>query len=285
MNHTLKLYNGVELPLVGYGTLSIKDPDTCVNGVLEAIRTGYRLIDTAQFYGNEELVGAGVRAAINEGIVTREEIFVTTKVWHSNYETEDCRRSLEESFRKLDLGYIDMVLLHWPFGNVYAAWRVLEEYYEVGKIRAIGVSNMEADRLIDLIRFNKVRPAVNQIETHLYCQRHEERKWLDKLGIVHQAYSPLGAGRSDTMLQEPAVRAIAEAHGKTIGQVLLRYSVQRGISVIPKSSRPERIRENFDLFSFELTPAEMDTLRALDTGKPFIGKAEDPNLAENFLSR
>ena len=277
---TMKLNNGVEMPMLGFGTYQVTDAAECKASVLEAIRAGYRLIDTAQAYGNEEAVGAGIHAALDEGVVRREELFVTTKVWFHAYETGECRASLDESMRKLGLDYLDMVLLHWPFGNVYAAWRVLEEYNAAGKIRAIGVSNMEADRLIDLISFNKVKPALNQIETHLYCQRREEKKWLEKYGVAHQAYAPLGQGRANEMFGEAAVRALAEKYGKTPAQVLLRFLIQSNVAVIPKSVHAERIRENIDVFDFALTEDELASLRALDTGKPMIGNAESPDKVE-----
>ena len=277
---TKRLNNGVEIPMLGFGTYQVTDPEECKNSVLAAIRTGYRLIDTAVAYGNEEAVGAGIRAALEEGIVKREELFITTKMWFRCYETDDCRRAMEESLQKLGLDYIDMVLLHWPYGNVYAAWRVLEEYYEAGKIRAIGVSNMEADRLIDLITFNKVKPALNQIETHLYCQRQEEKTWLQKYEVAHQAYAPLGQGRANEMFSEEAVKEIAAKYGKTPAQVLLRFLIQSDVAVIPKSVHKERIKENIDIFDFELTADDMEKLKALDKKAPMIGTPEDPAKVE-----
>lgn len=276
----IRLSNGVEMPMLGFGTYQLTDPEECRQSIITAVRAGYRLIDTAQAYGNEEAVGAGIRSVIEAGLVKREELFVTTKVWFRSFEEEDCRRTVEESLRKLGLDYVDMELLHWPFGNVYAAWRVLEEYYEAGKIRAIGVSNMEADRIIDLITFNRVKPHLNQIEVNLYCQRKEERRWLDKYGIAYQAYSPLGQGLANEMFAEEAVRDIAAARGKTPAQVLLRYLTQLNTAVIPKSSHEERIRENFALFDFTLTEAELDALSVLDRARPLIGRPEDPEKVE-----
>lgn len=189
-------------------------------------------------------------------------------------------KSLDESMKKLGVGYIDMVLLHWAFGNVYSAWRVLEEYCKAGKIRAIGISNMEADRFIDLITFNEVKPAVNQIETHLYCQRLEEKEWLAKYGIAHQAYAPLGQGRANEMFAEPTVRELAEKYGKTLAQVLLRFLVQSDVAVIPKSVHTERIKENIDIFDFQLTEDEVLSLQALDKAVPMIGNPENPEKVE-----
>ena len=277
---TMKLNNGVQLPMLGFGTYQVTDPEECKKSVLTAIRAGYRLIDTAVAYGNEEAVGAGIKAAIDEGLVTREELFITTKMWFRSFETDDCRAAMEASLQKLGLTYIDMVLLHWPYGNVYVAWRVLEEYYEAGKIRVIGVSNMEADRFIDLITFNKVKPALNQLETHLYCQRQQEKTWLQKYGIAHQAYAPLGQGRANEMFAEPAVKALAEKYGKTPAQVLLRFLIQCDVAEIPKSVHEKRIRENIDIFDFELTADEVDTLKKLDKAAPMIGNPEDPAKVE-----
>lgn len=268
----MTLNNGVEMPILGFGTYQVTDPGECEKSVINAVKAGYRLIDTAQAYGNEEAVGAGIR---NCG-VDRKELFVTTKVWFRCFESDDCRASLEESMKKLGVDYLDMVLLHWPFGNVYAAWRVLEEFYKNGKIRAIGVSNMETDRLIDLMEFNEIKPALNQIETHLYCQRKKEHEWMEEYGITHQAYAPLGQGRANEMFQESAVRKIAEKYGKSPAQVLLRFLVQNHVSVIPKSVHENRIVENIDIFDFELSAEEMAALEALDTAKAMIGNPEDP---------
>jgi diketogulonate reductase-like aldo/keto reductase len=281
---TITLNNGVKMPVLGLGTYKLKDPELCKSCVLEAIKAGYRLIDTADDYGNEEAVGAGIKAALDRGLIKREELFVTTKVWFKNFETEDCRNALERSFKKLGLDYIDLVLLHWPFGDVFAAWRVLEEYYEAGRIRAIGVSNMSPARLVDLVYFNKVAPAVDQIETFLYSQRRAEKPWLEKLGAAHQAYSPLGQGNANEMFDEPAVKRAAENHGKTPAQVLLRFLIQDGASVIPKSQHIERIKENLQIFDFELTEAEMESLRKLDRAAPMDGKPEDPLQVEDAMT-
>lgn len=272
----MKLNNGVEMPMLGFGTYQVTDPAECEQSVLSAIKAGYRLIDTAQAYGNEEAVGAAIK---NCG-VPREELFITTKVWFHNYESGSCRQSVLDSMEKLGVDYLDMVLLHWPYGNVYTAWRDLEALHREGKIRAIGVSNFEPDRLIDLIHFNDVRPVLNQIETHLYCQRAAEHKRLEKYGVAHQAYAPLGQGKANEMFAEEAVKQIAKVHKKTPAQTVLRFLIQSGVAVIPKSVHEERIRENFNLFDFTLTDEEMEQLRALDTKKAMIGNASDPNLTE-----
>ena len=273
---TVVLNNGVEMPLIGFGTYQITDPEQCARCVADAAGVGYRLFDTAQAYGNEEAVGAGVKACG----VPREELFITTKVWFKSYETEAAKASLLESMRKLGVDYLDLVLLHWPFGNTYAAWRVLEDMHKAGVIRAIGVSNYAPSQLIDLMTFNEIVPAVNQIETHLLAQQHGLHALMQKYGVAHQAYAPFGQGLANEMFEFPAVKAIAVAHGKSARQVALRYLIQRGIAVIPKSTHPERMAENKDLFDFALTDAEMAQLKILDTDKPFIGKPQDAALAE-----
>lgn len=213
--------------------------------------------------------------------VAREELFLTTKVNFKSY--ENARAAVEASLRNLQTEYLDMVLLHWPFGNVYRAWRDLEVLYGEGKIRAIGVSNFEPDRLVDLISFNEINPAINQIETHLYCQRHGEHEWENKYGVAHQAYAPLGQGRANVMFEDKAVRFIAEKYGKTPAQVLLRFLLQNEVVVIPKSVREERIRENFDVFDFTLSEDDMAALKELDKKTAMIGNPETPELVESAM--
>lgn len=270
------LGNGAEMPVIGFGTYKNIDPEQCRNSVAEAIKIGYRLIDTAAVYDNEEYVGEGIRAS---GIA-RKDIFITSKLWFYSYETDAAEKAVRQSLEKLNVDYLDMMLLHWPFGNTYAAWRVLEKFYEQGKIRAIGVSNFDMSRMLDLLSFNKIKPAVNQIETHLYCQRKTERKWMQKYGVAAQAYSPLGQGRANEMFEEDAVKRIAAAHGKTPAQIALAFLMQSGIAVIPKSARVERIKENFEAASIVLTGDEMDALAAIDTAKAMIGTAETPEKVE-----
>ena len=275
---TFTLNNGVVMPALGYGVFKLTDPAECTAGVIEAVKTGYRLIDTAQAYGNEAAVGEGIRKCG----VERDKLFITTKLWFKSFETEDAERALEGSFEKLGLDYIDMVLLHWPFGNVYAAWRVLEKYYDAGRIHAIGVSNFEPDRLIDLISFNRIRPAVNQIETHLFCQQTSLHEWMAKYGVVHQAYAPLGRGVNG-IFEADAVKAASQAHGKTPAQIALRYLIDNDVAVIPKSAHAERIHENANLFDFEFTPDELTALRALDRHEPMIGRPADPVKVETAM--
>lgn len=267
---------GVSMPMLGFGTFLTGGAD-CERSVTEAIRAGYRLIDTAEAYGNEEQVGG----AIKKSGVGRDELFVVTKVNFKSY--EHTRQTVERSLRLLQTDYLDLVLLHWPFANYYAAWRELEKLRAEGTIRAIGVSNFEPGRLVDLIAYNSVRPAVNQIETHLYCQRQAEHVWEEKYGVAHMAYAPLGQGKANSMFDEPAVMEIAAKHGKTPAQVLLRRLMQDGVTAIPKSVHAQRIAENIDVFDFELTADEMGALCGLDKFAPMIGTPEKPELVEMSL--
>lgn len=254
----ITLNNNIQMPMLGFGTFLMGGSE-CEESVLAAIRSGYRMIDTAEAYGNEEAVG---NAIVKSGI-PREELFLVTKVNFRSY--ENTRETVEASLNKLKTSYLDLVLLHWPFGNYYAAWRELEKMYHEGKIRAIGVSNFDPGRLIDLIEFNEVVPAVNQIETHLLCQRRAEHEWLEKYHVQHMAYAPLGQGRKNEMFENPDLVEIAKTHGKTAAQIALRYLMQSGVIVIPKSVHTERIKENFELFDFALTAGEMERLVSMDT--------------------
>ena len=275
---TLKLNNGVEMPLLGLGTFLSTDPETCERSVLDAIGIGYRLIDTAQGYGNEEYIGS----ALSKCDVAREELFITTKVWFRNY--RNARESVLESMRKLQVKYLDLVLLHWPFGDTYATWRALEELYGEGKIRAIGVSNYTADRLVDLINYNKIVPAVNQIETNLVSQQQEIRKWMDKLGVRHQGYAPFGQGRLNELYGDPVLNYIADRYHKTVRQIVLRFQIQSDIAVIPKTTHTDRMKENFDVFDFELEKNEIEILRGFDKGTPLIGNSQSPVLVSSSIN-
>ncbi|MFR6344855.1 MAG: aldo/keto reductase [Christensenellales bacterium] len=253
----LTLHNGVQMPLVGFGTFMLSEK-TCTEAVALAIESGYRMIDTAEAYGNEKEVGEGMK----KSGIDRKELFLVTKVNFKSY--ENAEQTVMQSLANLQTDYIDLLLLHWPFANYYAAWRVLEKLYAEGKVRAIGVSNFEPDQLLDLIAYNQVIPAVNQIETNLYCQRSAERIWMDKKQVAHMAYAPLGQGNRNEMFAESAVLALAEKYGKTPAQILLRFLTQKGIVVIPKSTKPAHIKENFTLFDFTLSADEMGLLSALD---------------------
>ena len=273
----LTLNNGIRMPLVGFGTFMLGG-EACTEAVAAAIENGYRMIDTAEAYGNEKAVGDGIK----QSGVDRKELFLVTKVNFKSY--ENAEQTVKQSLENLQTDYIDLLLLHWPFANYYAAWRVLEKLYAERKVRAIGVSNFEPDQLLDLIAYNQVIPAVNQIETNLYCQRSTERGWMDKKNVAHMAYAPLGQGKRNEMFQEPAVLSLAEKYGKTPAQVLLRFLTQKGIAVIPRSTKPEHIKENFALFDFTLTTDELAQLSALDRKEPLIGKPETPELVEFSLT-
>ena len=273
----LTLNNGVPMPLIGFGTFMLGG-ETCTEAVTAAIEIGYRMIDTAEAYGNEKEVGEGIR----QSGIDRRELFLVTKVNFKSY--ENAEQTVMQSPENLQTDYLDLLLLHWPFANYYAAWRTLEKLYGDGRVRAIGVSNFEPDRRLDLIAYNKIVPAVDQIETNLYCQRGAERVWMDKKQVAHMAYAPLGQGNRNEMFQEPAVLALARKYGKTPAQILLRFLTQNGIAVIPRGTRPEHIRENFVLFDFTLTLDEMAQLAALDRKEPLIGKPETPELVEFSLT-
>lgn len=271
--NTITLNNGISMPLLGFGTF-LMNGKKCEESVLAAVRNGYRLIDTAEAYGNEEAVG---NAILKSG-VARKELFLVTKVNFRSY--ENTRAAVEKSLEKLQTDYLDMVLLHWSFGNYYTAWRELEKLYDEGKIKAIGVSNFEPDRLIDLIEFNKIVPAVNQIETHLFCQRKKEHEWLKKYHVQHMAYAPLGQGQKNKMFSLSEVTSLARKYGKTPAQVLLRFLIQQDIIVIPKSVHESRIAENTGIFDFTLTVEEQELLKGLDEATPLIGNPENPELVE-----
>ena len=273
----LTLNNSIQMPLVGFGTFMLNGK-SCTDAVVSAIQAGYRMIDTAQAYGNEEAVGAGIRASE----IDRKELFLITKVNFTSY--ENAEQTVLQSLKNLQTDYFDLLLLHWPFANYYAAWRSLEKLYTDGKIRAIGVSNFEPDQLLDLIAYNEIVPAVNQIETNLYCQRSMKRSWMDKKQVAHMAYAPLGQGNRNEMYQEPAVRALAEKYSKTPAQILLRFLTQKNVAIIPRSANPEHIRENFALFDFTLTDEEMSVLTSLDRKEPLTGKPETPELVEFSLT-
>lgn len=273
----LKLNNGITMPALGLGTFMLAG-EICEEAVTAAIQVGYRMIDTAEAYGNEAAVGNGIA----KSGIDRKELFLVTKVNYKSY--ENVRETVEQSLKNLQTDYIDLLLLHWPFANYYNAWRELEKLYEEGKIRAIGVSNFEPAQLVDLIAYNKVVPAVDQIETNLYCQRSAQRTWLDKNKVAHMAYAPLGQGNRNEMFTEPEVIALAEKYHKKPSQILLRFLTQKGIIVIPRSIKAEHIRENFDIFDFSLTDDEIKKLTELDQKTAMIGNPNNPDLVEMSLT-
>lgn len=272
-----KKIGSLDMPMLGFGTFQMRG-EVCEKAVSCALSEGFRLIDTAAAYGNEEAVGAAIKGSD----VPRSDILITTKVNFSSY--ENARASVENSLRLLGTDYLDLVLLHWPFGNYYAAWRTLENMKKEGKIREIGVSNFDPDRLIDLSHFNSEVPVINQTETHLYCQRAKEHAYESALGVAHEAYAPLGQSRANEMFDEPAVKTVADRTGKTPAQVLLRFLVDSDVIAIPKSAHAGRIRENFDIFDFSLTDEELASLKSLDKASPMIGRAEDPEFTKMAMT-
>lgn len=271
------LSNGVQMPQLGYGVYQVTK-DECERCVRDALDVGYRLIDTAQSYFNEEEVG---RALIGSGI-PRQELFLTTKVWIEHYGYEAAKASVLESMQKLQVDYLDLCLLHQPFSDTYGAYRALEELYDAGKIRAIGISNFYADRMIDFAAFTRIKPMVNQVELHPHHQQAESKHWHDKYGVQLEAWAPFGEGRGD-MFHLPELQAIADAHGKTVAQVILRWHLQRGIVVIPKSTHKERMAENFAVFDFQLTDAEMAAIATLDKQQSSFFSHTDPTMVEWFV--
>ena len=270
------LSNSVQMPILGYGVYQVTK-DECERCVSDALRAGYRHIDTAQSYFNEEEVGD----AIQKSGIPREELFITTKVWVEHYGYEACRASVLESMRKLKTDYIDLMLLHQPFSDYYGAWHALEDLYEEGKLRAIGVSNFYPDRLVDICSFARIRPMVNQVETHPLNQQIEAKKWMDKYGVQIEAWAPFGEGRGG-LFQNEALAAIGAKYGKSTAQVMLRWHIQRGVVVIPKSTHYDRMVENFNVFDFTLTDEDMAAIAALDKQQSSFFSHYDPNMVEWF---
>lgn len=269
------LNNGVKIPMVGFGVFQIQDAETTQKVVEEAIKTGYRLIDTAQAYGNEEAVGRAIKVSG----VAREELFITTKLWISDMSYEGAKKAFYESLEKLDLEYIDLYLLHQPIGDTFGAWRALEELYEEGKIRAIGVSNFKMDQLANLSLFNKAKPAINQIELHVFNQKEEEQKYMESKDIQIQSWGAFAEGRFD-VFQNPILKEIGEKYGKTTAQVMLRWQLQRGVISLSKSATLERIRQNFDIFDFELSEADMEKIIELNTNTTVFADHHDASTVE-----
>ncbi|MGN0628029.1 MAG: aldo/keto reductase [Oscillospiraceae bacterium] len=272
------LSNGVKMPQLGYGVYQVSK-DECERCVLDALSLGYRSIDTAQSYFNEEEVGN----AIQKSGVPRDEIFLTTKVWIEHYGYEECKKSVEASMEKLKTDYLDLVLLHQPFSDYYGAWRALEELYDSGKLRAIGISNFYPDRMVDIASFARIRPMVNQIEIHPHNQQSAAKEWNEKYGLQLEAWAPFGEGRGG-MFELPKLREISEKHGKTVAQIILRWHLQRGIVVIPKSTHVERMKENLDVFDFELTNEDTVEIAALDKGMSSFFSHSDPKMVEWFVT-
>lgn len=270
------LSNGVQMPMLGYGVYQVT-PQECERCVLDALAVGYRSLDTAQSYFNEEQVGSAIR----KSGVPRQEIFLTTKVWVEHYGYEAARASVLASMDKLQTDYLDLVLLHQPFGDYYGAYRALEDLYDAGKLRAIGVSNFYPDRLVDLASFARIAPMVNQVEIHPYHQQTEALSWMEKYHAQPEAWAPFGEGRGG-LFQDPTLAAIGRKYGKTVAQVVLRWHLQRGVVVIPKSTHKERMQENLDVFDFALTDEEMAVVAGLDKKQSAFFSHQDPNMVEWF---
>src|SRR5678809_848916 len=269
------LNNGVAMPILGFGVFQIDDLAECERSVHDAIDVGYRLIDTAASYGNETAVGN----AIKRSGVPRNELFVTTKLWIADTGYDKTKRAFDRSMKRLQLEYLDLYLIHQPYGDVFGSWRAMEELYRDGRIRAIGVSNFHPDRVMDFIVHHKVVPAVNQIETHPFHQQVETQKFLKENNIQIESWGPFAEGKNNIFHNEVLV-SIAEQHGKTVAQVILRWLTQRDIIVIPKSVRKDRMAENFDIFNFELTQEEMDAIKQLDTGTSLFFDHRDPAMVK-----
>lgn len=275
--HTVTLNNGVKMPILGYGVFQVPDYEECKKSVLEALNVGYRSIDTAQAYGNEKAIGD----AIKESGIPREELFITTKLWVSDYGYEKAKKAFADSMEKLQLDYLDLYLLHQPYNDVYGSWRALEELHNEGKIRAIGVSNFHPDRLVDLISFNEITPALNQIETNVFYQRDEDNKVMVDYGVQHESWAPFAEGNGDFFKNEQLTK-IGKKYGKSVAQVTLRWMIQRNIVVIPKSVTPSRIKQNFEVFDFELSNEDMDAIAALNTNTTKFFDHREVKMVEQF---
>ena len=277
-NSKIRLNNGVEIPPIGFGVFRMENLEECEKATIEAIKAGYRLIDTAAAYKNEEAVG---RAIKNCGI-PREELFITTKLWITDTSYEGAKRGFEKSLSKLGLDYLDLYLIHQPYNDYYGAWRALEELYEEGKVRAIGIDNFTQDRTADFIFFNKIKPMINLVECNTFFQREDEKKYLDSENILMQAWSPLAAGQS-RLFENETLLQIAHNHNKTVAQIVLRWLVQRGIVPIVKSSNPVRMKENLDIFDFEISQYEMEEIEKLDTGRTCFIPRNTGEIVKDFL--
>ncbi len=279
MQH-VTLNNNILMPIVGYGVFQIADANECQRSVIDAIDVGYRLIDTAASYMNEEAVGNGLRASG----VPREELFVTSKLWVQETGYARTQQAIEKSLRRLQLDYLDLYLIHQPFGDVHGSWRAMEDAYRAGKIRAIGVSNFQPDRLMDIVAFNEIKPAVNQVEVNPFQQQLDSAAFMKEIGVQAEAWAPFAEGRNG-LFQNEILLAIAARHGKTVGQVVLRWLLQRGIISLAKSVRKERMVENISIFDFELDDADMARILALDTNTSSFFSHSDPAIVKWMSER
>ena len=279
MMKRIKLNNGIEMPIVGFGVYQI-DEKQCQQAVLDAIDVGYRLIDTATAYQNERQVGDAIRVS---GI-NRDELFITTKLWLNRASYEGAKIQFEQSLNLLQVDYIDLYLIHQPFGDIYGAWHAMEELYEQGKIRAIGVSNFRPDRLADLMAFNKIKPAVNQIEVNPFNQQLQAAPWMQSKTIQPEAWAPFAEGKND-IFNHPILTAIGQKYNKSVGQIILRWLIQRQIVCLAKSVRKERMMENFNLFDFQLSDKDMIDITAIDTATSAFFSHSDPAIVEWLTQR
>lgn len=276
---TVKLNNGVEMPILGFGVYQIPERKECEQAVADALSVGYRLLDTAQAYHNEEAVGAAIK---NSGI-DRKDIFLVTKIWISNAGEEKAAKSIDESLQKLQTDYVDLLLIHQPFNDYYGTWRAMEKAYKQGKARAIGVSNFYPDRLIDLAQFSDIPPMVNQVETHIFNQQKEARKIMQKYHTQIMSWGPFAEGRNN-FFQNETLKELGQKYGKSVAQVALRFLTQENVIVIPKSVHKERMEENFNIFDFSLSAEDMEKIHALDTGKSLFFSHYDPQTVEFLTS-
>lgn len=284
MQKSVILNNEVMMPSIGYGVFRMTNPEECENSVVQAIKAGYRLIDTAAAYENETAVGNAIRRVTAEKIVLREELFVTTKLWITDTSYEKAKDGFRHSLDRLGLDYVDLYLIHQPYHDYYGAWRALEELYEKGIIKSIGVDNFTQDRMADFLFFNRIKPAVNMVECNVFYQRENERKYLKDQNIVMQAWSPLAAGRKD-LFSNKILCAIAQKHHKTVAQIILRWLLQRGIVPVVKSANPVRMKENLNIFDFELSFDEMKKIASMDTGKTSFSERNTARSVIEFLEK
>jgi 2,5-diketo-D-gluconate reductase A len=277
---TAVLNNGIVIPIVGYGVFQIQDNQECTRCVIDAIHVGYRLIDTAASYMNEAAVGQGIKDAR----IPREQLFVTTKLWVQDAGYDRTRQAIDNSLRRLQLDYLDLYLIHQPYGDVHGSWRAMQEAYRAGKVHAIGVSNFQTDRLMDIAAFNEIRPAVNQIEINPFQQQGESVAFMRDLGVQAEAWAPFAEGRNN-LFQNEVLKAIAAKHGKSIGQVVLRWVIQRGVVALAKSVRKERMAENLAIFDFELDSNDTAQIATLDTGASSFFSHRDPAIVKWMSER